>query len=70
LTRENRIKNKYVKGSIGVASLVDNMTENRLRWFGCVIRRENLEAVRTVMAMNVEGKRGRGRPKKKRLKMI
>jgi len=38
------------------------MRENRLRWF--VMRRENSEAVRTVMEMNVEEKRGQRRPKK------
>jgi len=34
------------------------------------MRRENLEAVRTVMEMNIEGKRGRRRPKKKWLDAI
>ena len=31
VTSEDRIKNKYVRGSIGVASIVDKMRENRLR---------------------------------------
>jgi len=35
--------------------------ENRLRWFGLVRRRDDLETVRTVMGMHVEGRRGRGR---------
>jgi len=33
VTREDRIRNEYVKGSIGVASIADNMRENRFRWF-------------------------------------
>jgi len=34
------------------------------------MRRENSEAVRTLMEVNVEGRRGRGRPKKKWLDAI
>jgi hypothetical protein len=70
VTREDRIRNEYVRGSIGVAPIGDKMRENRLRWFGHVMRREESEAVRMVMNMNVEGKRERGRPKKKWLDVI
>lgn len=31
VSKENRIRNKYVIGSIGVLSIVDEMKENRLR---------------------------------------
>jgi len=48
----------YVRGSIGVASIVDRTRDNRLRWFGYV------GWLRTVMELNVEGRRGGG-PKKK-----
>ena len=65
VTREDRIRNEYIRGSIGVSSIVEKMRENRLRWFGHVRRREETEAVRVVMDMNVVGKRGRGRPKKR-----
>jgi len=41
------------------------MRENRLRWLGHVMRRKNSEAVRMVIKMNVEGRRGRVTPKKK-----
>jgi len=36
ITREDRIRNKYVRGSIGVTSIVDKMSENKHRWFGDV----------------------------------
>jgi hypothetical protein len=31
VTREDSINNKYVRGSIGVASIVNKMIKNRLR---------------------------------------
>jgi hypothetical protein len=62
VSREDRIRNKYVRRSIGVESIVDKMRENRLIWFGYVVRREEKNAVRVVLKMNGEGKRGRGRP--------
>jgi len=67
---ERWIRDEYGRGSIGVLSIVDKMKENRLRMFGRVMRREETKTVRMVMKMNVEGKRGRGRPKKRRLDKI
>jgi len=32
--REDKKRNKYVKGSVCVAPIMDKMRENRLRWFG------------------------------------
>ncbi|XP_050541046.1 uncharacterized protein LOC126905416 [Daktulosphaira vitifoliae] len=64
MTRKDRIRDEHIRGSKGVASIVDKMTENRLRLFSHVMRREESEAVRTVIEMNFEGRRDRGRPKK------
>jgi len=62
--REDRISNEYVRGSIGVASIINKMREiNGLRWFAHMIRREESKTVRVLIKMNVEGKR-RGRLKK------
>ena len=65
VTREHKIRNEYIRGSIGVASIVDKLRENRLRWLGHVLRREETEAVKLVREKHVVGKRGRGIPKKK-----
>jgi hypothetical protein len=43
---------------------MDKNRKNRLRCFGHVIRREETNAVRIVMKINVEGKRERGKTKK------
>jgi len=40
-TKEDKVWNKYGKDSISVASIVDMMRKNKLRWFGHVIKRED-----------------------------
>lgn len=40
---------------------MDNMRENRLKWFGRVMRGEEIKVVRVVMKINFEGKRSRDR---------
>lgn len=37
-----------------MVSIVDKMRENRLKWFGHAMRREETEVVRAVMKINVE----------------
>lgn len=49
MTREERVRNEYVKRSIGVASMADKMRENRPRRFGRVTRREETETARAVV---------------------
>ncbi|KAE9528697.1 hypothetical protein AGLY_012272 [Aphis glycines] len=46
MTREDRIKNKYVREQICVASIEDKIRETRLRWFGHVMKREETEKKR------------------------
>jgi hypothetical protein len=46
VTRQVRISNEYVRGSIGVALIVDKMRENRLRLFKHVMRRKKTKSVR------------------------
>jgi hypothetical protein len=58
-SRKDRIRNEYVRGSIGAASIMDKIRENIFRWFGHMMRREKTKELR----INVEGKRGR--PKKR-----
>lgn len=46
-----------------VASIMDKMRENRQRWFEHEMCREETEAVRAVMKMNIEEKIEREKPK-------
>ncbi|XP_070019926.1 uncharacterized protein [Nicotiana sylvestris] len=59
------IRNKDVRGKVGVASMEDKLQESRLRWFGHVKRRDIDALVRRCEGLSMAGQwRGRGRPKK------
>ena len=62
-TRIDRIRNVVFWERLGVANIADRIREWRMRWFGHVKRRQTTNPVRTVANINIEGKRGRGRPK-------
>lgn len=54
MTREDRIRIAYVRESIGVASVVDKIRENRSRWLGYIIRKDKLESVKMVMEVKAK----------------
>lgn len=37
--KKDRIRNKVIKGSLGIAPIEDKVRENRLKWFGNIYRR-------------------------------
>lgn len=41
-TREDGIKNDFIKGSIGMVPIVDKLRENKLRWLVYTIRRDEV----------------------------
>ena len=51
-------------GKIGIKSVKDVIRMKRLGWFGNVERRDEMEWIKRVLNMKVEGKRPAGRPKK------
>ncbi|CAN6720664.1 unnamed protein product [Malus baccata var. baccata] len=64
-TRKDKIRNEDIRGKVGVAKIEGNMRENRLRWFGHVQRRPTDAPVRRCdYGTEVQGRRGRGRPRK------
>ena len=65
VTRLDRIKNDYIRGTVKVAEVTKKMQERRLQWYGHVMRREEESVCRRVMNMEVPGKRKRGRPRKR-----
>ncbi|KAK3542796.1 hypothetical protein QTP70_002997 [Hemibagrus guttatus] len=52
VTRLDRIRNEYIRGTAHVGRLGDKVREARLRWFGHVQRRETVVIVIVVVATN------------------
>ncbi|KAK3559288.1 hypothetical protein QTP86_010738 [Hemibagrus guttatus] len=64
VTRLDRIRNEYIRGTAHVGRLGDKVREARLRWFGHVQRRESEYIGRRMLDMKLPGRRQRGRPKR------
>ncbi|CAN6561755.1 unnamed protein product [Malus baccata var. baccata] len=65
LMRKDKIRNEDIRGKVGVAEIEGKMRENRLRWVGHVQRRPTDAPVRRCdYGTKVQGRRGRGRPRK------
>ncbi|KAK3544134.1 hypothetical protein QTP86_002802, partial [Hemibagrus guttatus] len=67
VTRLDRIRNEYIRGTAHVGRLGDKVREARLRWFGHVQRRESEYIGRRMLDMELPGRRQRGRPKRRGL---
>ncbi|KAK3535463.1 hypothetical protein QTP70_016885, partial [Hemibagrus guttatus] len=65
VTRLDRIRNEYIRGTAHVGRLGDKVREARLRWFGHVKRRESEYIGRRMLDMGLPGRRQRGRPKRR-----
>ncbi|KAK3559145.1 hypothetical protein QTP86_005023 [Hemibagrus guttatus] len=64
VTRLDRIRNEYIRGTAHVGRLGDKVREARLRWFGHVQRRVSEYIGRRMLDMELPGRRQRGRPKR------
>ena len=65
VTREDRVRNDYIRGSTKVVEISKKMQEGRLRWYGHLLRRAEDHVGRHTMNMEVQGRRKRGRPRKR-----
>ncbi|KAK3511278.1 hypothetical protein QTP70_034775 [Hemibagrus guttatus] len=70
VTRLDRIRNEYIRGTAHVGRLGDKVREARLRWFGHVQRRESDYIGRRMLDMELPGRRQRGRPKRRYMDVI
>lgn len=65
VTRMDRIRNEYIRGSLKVAPIAEKLRANRLSWYGHVRRRDDSHVTQRVLSMNVDGRKSRGRPRKR-----
>ena len=66
----DRIRIERIRGTTKVGEISKKVQESRLKWYGHVLRREDEYVGKRVMAMEVPGKRKRGRPKRRWLDTI
>ena len=64
VTRKNRIRNEYVRGTAKIAKPGDKLRDARLRWYGQVKWREGYVGKR-MMEMVVPDGRKRGKPRRR-----
>ena len=64
VTRKDKIRNEYIRGTVKVERLGMKMREGRLRWYGHVMRRDQEYLGRKMMEMELPGRRRRGRQRR------
>ena len=65
VTRIDKIRNNYIRGTAHVRRFGEKVREARLRWFGHVQRRDEEYIGKKVLDIELPGKRKRGRPKRR-----
>ena len=70
VTRKDKIRNEYIRGTIKVERLGMKMREGRLSWYGHVVSRVQEYVGSRVIEMELQGKRKRGRPKRRFLDVV
>jgi len=62
---EDHVRNEDIRSQAKVREISVEMRKKRLQWFGHVQRRDEKVDIKRVCEMRVEGKRKRGRPKRR-----
>jgi len=61
---KDRVPSKELRERLGIDDIILIRQENRLRWYGHVLRKEDIHWVKKCMEYEVEGSRPRCRPKR------
>ena len=70
VTRKDKIRNEYIRGTVKVERLVMKVREGRLKWYGHVMRRDLKYVERRLTEMELPGKRKRGRRNRRFLDVV
>ena len=66
VTKLDKIRNERIRGTTKVGEITTKVQERRLKWYGHVMRtEEHYVGRRATMTMKVQGRRKRGRPKRR-----
>ena len=61
---KDRVRSKELRERLGIDDIILILQQNRLRWCGHVLRKEDTNWVKKCMEYEVEGSRPRGSPKR------
>jgi len=61
---KDRVPSKELRKRLGIDDIILILQQNRLRWYGHVLQKEDTDWVKKCMEYEVEGSRPRGRPKR------
>jgi len=64
VTLQDRVPSKGLREILGLDDIISVLQQNRLQWYGHVLRKEDNDWMKKCMEYEVEGARQRGRPKK------
>ena len=61
---KDRVLSKLLREKLGIDDIILVLQQNRLRWYGHMLRKEDTDWVKKCMEYEVEGSRPKGRPKR------
>jgi len=61
---KDRVPSKELRETLGIEDIILILQQNRLRWYGHVLRKEDTDWVKKCIEYEVEDSRPRGRPKR------
>ena len=61
---KDRVPTKELRERLGIDDIILILQQNRLQWYGHVLRKEDTDCMKKCMEYEVEGPRPRGRPKR------
>ena len=67
---QDRVPSKELRGRLGLDDIISVLRQNRLQWYGRVLRKEDNDWVKKCMEYEVEDARPRGRPKKTWIEIV
>ena len=70
VTRMDKIRNEYIRGTAQVGKFGEKTREARLRWYGHLQRKDDGYIGSRMLRMELPGKRKRGRPKRRFMDVV
>jgi len=67
---KDRVPSKELRERLGIDDIILIPQQNRLQWYGHVLRKEDTDPVKKCMEYEVEGSRPRGRPKRTWIEVV